>query len=123
MTGSATRSPTLSDRVERLWSRKLGWALVAVGVLGALIVFVARRTYPNYDTYYTLVWGQELFHGHLPSVVVRFNSSATPPMLLVAADRQDGSSADISRGVDGTSRTEIGGPPSLYPSRSSQVRG
>jgi len=66
VTGSATRSPTLSDRVERLWSRQLGWALVAVGVLGALVVFVARRTYPNYDTYYTLVWGQELAGGHLP---------------------------------------------------------
>src|SRR3954470_8969242 len=61
-----TRSATLSDRVERLWSRQLGWALVAVGVLGALVVFVGRPTYPNYDTYYTLVWGQELYGGNLP---------------------------------------------------------
>jgi hypothetical protein len=59
-------TPTLAERIEALWSPKLGWALVAAGVLGALLVFAARQTYPNYDTYYTLLWGQELFHGHLP---------------------------------------------------------
>ncbi len=57
---------TVGDRLERLWSRRLGIALVAVGVLGALVVFAVRRTYPNYDTYYALLWGQELFDGHLP---------------------------------------------------------
>ena len=24
-------------------------------------------TYPNYDSYYALVWGREIVHGHLPS--------------------------------------------------------
>ena len=38
MTGSATRAPTLSDRVDRLWSPKLGWALVAVVLVGLLVV-------------------------------------------------------------------------------------
>ncbi|WP_259315502.1 hypothetical protein [Capillimicrobium parvum] len=59
-------APPLAQRIEALWSRRLGWALVAVAVLGALVVFAARETYPNYDTYYTLLWGQEIFHGHLP---------------------------------------------------------
>jgi hypothetical protein len=57
---------TIAERFERHWSKAWGWALVAVGVLGALAVFAARPTFPNYDTYYTLVWGQELFHGGLP---------------------------------------------------------
>ena len=29
-------------------------------------MYVVRQTYPNYDTYYTLVWGKELANGHLP---------------------------------------------------------
>lgn len=57
---------TIAERFERLWSRRLGLALVAVGVLAALVVFFAVRTYPNYDTYYALVWGQQLFGGQLP---------------------------------------------------------
>ena len=59
-------APSLAQRIEALWSRRLGWALVVAAVLGALVVFAARQTYPNYDTYYTLLWGQEIFHGHLP---------------------------------------------------------
>ena len=31
-----------------------------------LVVYVVWQTYPNYDTYYTLVWGKELANGHLP---------------------------------------------------------
>jgi hypothetical protein len=37
--------------------------------------------------------------------------------------RHDGLSAGGCRGAEGTSRTEIAGPPRLYPSRRSQVRG
>lgn len=57
---------TIAERFERHWNAAWGWALVCIGVLGALAVFVAKPTYPNYDTYYTLVWGQELFDGGLP---------------------------------------------------------
>jgi hypothetical protein len=35
------------------------------------------------------------------------------PMRLIVAHHQDGLSVDACRGVDGTSRTEIGGPPRL----------
>jgi hypothetical protein len=57
---------TIAERLERLWSRRVGLALVAVGVLGALLVFAVWRTYPNYDTFYALVWGQQIMAGHLP---------------------------------------------------------
>ena len=36
----------------------------------ALGVFVVWQTYPNYDTYYPLLWGQDLAHGHLPDYSV-----------------------------------------------------
>jgi hypothetical protein len=42
------------------------WAfvcLLAVAVVG----FFVRATYPNYDSYYALLWGREILHLHLPS--------------------------------------------------------
>ncbi|HET6547012.1 MAG TPA: hypothetical protein VFG79_01060, partial [Solirubrobacter sp.] len=38
-------------------------ALAAVTLAG----FLAFPTYPNYDSYYALLWGRELLHGTLPS--------------------------------------------------------
>jgi hypothetical protein len=61
---------TIAQRLERLWSRKLGYALVGLGVLGVLGVWLGRPTYPNYDSLYTLLWGQEAFDGHLPDYSV-----------------------------------------------------
>jgi hypothetical protein len=57
---------TIAERLERLWSTRLGYALVALGTLGVLGIWVGRQTYPNYDSFWTLVWGQQLFDGHLP---------------------------------------------------------
>jgi hypothetical protein len=34
--------------------------------LVVLVLFLGLRTYPNYDSYYQLLWGQDLAHGHLP---------------------------------------------------------
>ena len=48
------------------------------------MVFVVWQTYPNYDTYYTLVWGQELFHGHLPDYDVFRTPTPHPLSTLVA---------------------------------------
>jgi hypothetical protein len=42
------------------------WAFGVVTVL-AVIGFFVRATYPNYDSYYALIWGRELLHFHLPS--------------------------------------------------------
>jgi hypothetical protein len=43
-------------------------------VLVAVVVWAITRTYPNYDSYYHLVWGRELLHGHAPS----FEAYAAP---------------------------------------------
>jgi hypothetical protein len=42
------------------------WAFVVLAVL-AVIGFFVRVTYPNYDSYYSLLWGREIMHLHLPS--------------------------------------------------------
>jgi hypothetical protein len=42
---------------------KLGFAVLC---LGALIGYFALPTYPTYDSFYALLWGRDLLHGHLP---------------------------------------------------------
>jgi hypothetical protein len=42
------------------------WAFAVVSVL-AIVGFFVRVTYPNYDTYYALLWGRELLDLQLPS--------------------------------------------------------
>jgi hypothetical protein len=47
----------------------LPWPALALGVLAlaTLIGFLVYPTYPNYDSYYSLLWGREVLHGHKPS--------------------------------------------------------
>ena len=47
-------------------------------------MFVVFQTYPNYDTYYTLVWGQELGDGQLPDYDVFRTPTPHPLSTLVA---------------------------------------
>jgi hypothetical protein len=47
--------------------RRAELAGVAVLTVGALMLFFAAPTYPNYDAYYHLVWGRELLDGLKPS--------------------------------------------------------
>jgi hypothetical protein len=47
---------------------------LAVLALGTLIGFLVYPTYPNYDSYYSLLWGRELLHGIKPS----FDGYRTP---------------------------------------------
>jgi hypothetical protein len=42
---------------------KIGFALLCVG---AVIGYFAAPTYPTYDSFYALLWGRDLLHGHLP---------------------------------------------------------
>jgi hypothetical protein len=56
-------------------------AAVCAGLLG-LAVFLIRPTFPNYDSYYDLVWGRALAHGHLPDYDVL--RSPTPHPLAEA---------------------------------------
>jgi Dolichyl-phosphate-mannose-protein mannosyltransferase len=41
---------------------------------GALLVWAITRTYPNYDSYFHLVWGRQLLHGTAPT----FEAYAAP---------------------------------------------
>ena len=43
------------------------WVFVAISVVALLVALLVWVTYPNYDSYYSLLWGREILHGHLPS--------------------------------------------------------
>jgi hypothetical protein len=62
----ATAPSRFSAPVERAGA---GLVLVA-----AVVVWAVTRTYPNYDSYYHLVWGRELLHGVAPT----FEAYAAP---------------------------------------------
>ncbi|HWI22705.1 MAG TPA: hypothetical protein VNT22_08840 [Baekduia sp.] len=49
---------------------------IALGLLvvATVVGFFYYPTYPNYDSYYSLIWGREILHGQLPS----FDSYRTP---------------------------------------------
>ena len=55
----APRAGRFAPRVEH--------AFAAVLLLGAVGLWALTRTYPNYDSYYHLVWGRELLAGLRPS--------------------------------------------------------
>jgi hypothetical protein len=61
-----------AGRRNRRWS----WPALALGALalGTLVGFLIYPTYPNYDSYYSLLWGRELLHGVKPS----FDGYRTP---------------------------------------------
>jgi hypothetical protein len=75
----------LAARVEALATRRNAQrALVAAGLLG-LAVFLFRATYPNYDSYYALLWGKALASGHLPDYDVIRTPTPHPLAEAVAA--------------------------------------
>src|SRR5262249_18296036 len=45
------------------------WPAVALRglIIGTTVGFFVRPTFPNYDSYYSLLWGREVLHGTLPS--------------------------------------------------------
>jgi hypothetical protein len=62
--------PPRADRFGRGWEAAGAAALV----LGAVALWAVARTYPNYDSYYHLVWGREVLDGLRPS----FEAYAAP---------------------------------------------
>ena len=72
-------------RVERLATRRNGLALLALCALAALGLFLLRPTYPNYDSYYTLLWGEQLASGRLPDYDVLRTPTPHPLATVVAA--------------------------------------
>jgi len=73
----------LAARVEALATRRNALLALAVVALAALIVLLVRPTFPNYDSYYSLVWGQELSNGHLPDYDVLRPPTPHPLATLV----------------------------------------
>ena len=62
----ATRAST--SRVRSLPADTIAlWAFVGAARSSRVVGFFVRVTYPNYDSYYSLIWGREVVHGHLPS--------------------------------------------------------
>jgi hypothetical protein len=83
--------PATSGRGARLVARADALAtrrtLALAGVLAGLIVvglFFGLKTYPNYDSYYQLLWGQELSNGELPDYSVFRSPTPHPLSELVA---------------------------------------
>src|SRR6201994_2441355 len=65
----STRRAPGSRRLAALSARPpWSWAVIGLAVLcaGALVGYVALPTYPTYDSFYALLWGRDLLHGHLP---------------------------------------------------------
>jgi hypothetical protein len=62
-----SRRPGHGRRPRRRWTSrplaKVAFALLCVGVAIGFFVF---PTYPNYDSYYSLLWGREIVHGVMP---------------------------------------------------------
>jgi hypothetical protein len=83
--------PATSGRRARLVARADALAtrrnLTLACVLAGLIVvglFFGLKTYPNYDSYYQLLWGQELSNGRLPDYSVFRSPTPHPLSELVA---------------------------------------
>ncbi len=49
-------------------------AALALALAVAVLVWLVTRTYPNYDSYFHLIWGREVVHGTMPS----FEAYAAP---------------------------------------------
>lgn len=82
---SARRRGSLAERVDALATRRNAWLLAGGAAVVLLAVFLVRPTYPNYDTYYTLVWGDELSRGELPDYDVFRTPTPHPLSTLFAA--------------------------------------
>jgi hypothetical protein len=71
----STRAARQREVPVRLWPGGVSEALIAKAALGvlaiaALVAFIAFPTYPTYDSFYALLWGRDLLHGHLPDLAV-----------------------------------------------------
>src|ERR1700678_2615465 len=72
---SATLNKPRKDSTPLQRLRAVGastWAKLAFAVLCvlALLGYFAFPTYPTYDSFYALLWGRDLLHGHLPDFKV-----------------------------------------------------
>ena len=81
---SSPRSERVARRIRARWDRRVTFGLLGLGALIVVAVFVVVQTYPNYDTYYTLVWGKELGNWQLPDYDVLRPPTPHPLSTLLA---------------------------------------
>jgi hypothetical protein len=62
---------------EATWT-KLGFAALCAAALAGYLAF---PTYPTYDSFYALLWGRDLLHGHLPDFGV-YRAPTDHPLAL-----------------------------------------
>src|SRR4051812_45573961 len=64
-----TRPRPGHDRVPVRRRRAVPWPTLALTglILGTLVGFLVYPPFPNYESYYSLLWGREVLHGTLPS--------------------------------------------------------
>lgn len=77
------RGARLAARAEALATRRN--ATLAAVLAGAVVLFMffGLQTYPNYDSYYQLLWGQDLADGRLPDYDVFRPPTPHPLSVLV----------------------------------------
>jgi hypothetical protein len=73
--------PALQARL----GRSAEWGLAAAAAIAAVGLWALTRTYPNYDSYYHLVWGRELVDGLAPSFQAYAAPTQHPLWVAVAA--------------------------------------
>jgi hypothetical protein len=71
-------------RVDALATPRNCALLIAAGGIGLLAFFLLRPTYPNYDSYYSLLWGRQLAGGALPDYTA-FRAPTPHPLHTLAA--------------------------------------
>ncbi|HEX6026587.1 MAG TPA: hypothetical protein VFZ00_31610, partial [Solirubrobacter sp.] len=69
-----TGHPPSDDPTGSRFARPVERVAAGLAVAAAVLVWAITRTYPNYDSYFHLVWGRELLDGVAPS----FEAYAAP---------------------------------------------
>ncbi|HEY6761032.1 MAG TPA: glycosyltransferase family 39 protein [Baekduia sp.] len=66
-------------------ARRTELVVVAAAAVAAVLFWALVPTYPNYDAYYALDWGREIFHGHLPTFQAYQAPTEHPLYLAIGA--------------------------------------
>jgi hypothetical protein len=80
--GTAAAAPARAGAVR---SARAEWIVVGALAVAAVVAWAVVPTYPNYDTYYHLVWGRELLSGAKPSFTAYAAPTEHPLFLLLCA--------------------------------------
>jgi hypothetical protein len=80
--GTAAAAPARAGAVR---SARAEWIVVGALAVAAVVAWAVVPTYPNYDTYYHLVWGRELLAGAKPTFTAYAAPTEHPLFLALCA--------------------------------------